>query len=292
MERLQVQSAAGGAIDVELAGPPDGRPLLFHVGTPSAGHVYEPLVAMGAERGLRHISYSRPGYGRSERRAGRTVADCTEDVEAVLGELGVERFFTVGWSGGGPHALACAALLGERTIAAATIAGVAPRDAPGLDWLAGMGEENVAEFAAAEAGPDVLEDFLRDQRQGVLAAGGEEIAASLGQLLSPVDRDALSGEFGDYLAALFHDALEAEIWGWFDDDLAFIADWGFSLAAIDRPVAVWQGSDDRMVPYAHGGWLAANVAGAQPRLLDGEGHLSILLGAYGRLLDDLVGLGG
>jgi pimeloyl-ACP methyl ester carboxylesterase len=292
MERLRVETADGRALDVQHAGAADGQALLFHIGTPSAGVLYEPLVALGAERGLRHITYSRPGYGRSDRKAGRTVADCVGDVEAVLGALGVERFLTVGWSGGGPHALACAALLEERTIAAATIAGVAPRSAAGLDWLAGMGAENLAEFAAAEQGEQPLESFLRAQREGILAAGGPEIQESLGQLLSDVDRDTATGEFAEYLATLFHGGLETDIWGWFDDDLAFVADWGFSLQKIRRPVAVWQGSEDRMVPYGHGRWLAENVAGAQPRLLDGEGHLSILLGAYGRLLDDLVTLGG
>jgi pimeloyl-ACP methyl ester carboxylesterase len=279
-------------IDVEDAGPPDGQALLFHVGTPSAGILYPPLARLGADRGLRHITYSRPGYGRSGRSAGRGVADCVADVEAVLDALGVDRFLTVGWSGGAPHALACAALLEERTIAAATLAGVAPREAPGLDWLAGMGEENLAEFGAAEEGAGPLETFLRAERDGILAAGGPEIQASLGQLLSEVDREAATGEFADYMAALFHGALETDIWGWFDDDLAFVSDWGFSLETIRRPVAIWQGSEDRFVPYDHGRWLAENVAGAQPRLLDGEGHLSILLGAYGRLLDDLVKLAG
>ena len=289
-ERTSVVTADGRRLDVELAGPSDAEPLLFHVGTPSAGRLYPPLVELGAERGLRHITYSRPGYGRSDRRAQRTVADCVEDVEAVLGELGVDSFLTVGWSGGGPHALACAALLGGRTRAAATIAGVAPRHATGLDWLDGMGEENIAEFGAAEAGAHDLEEFLRAEREGILAAGGPEIHASLGELLSPVDRDAASGEFADYLAALFHGGLEDDIWGWFDDDRAFLADWGFSLGRIAAPVAIWQGSEDRFVPFAHGRWLAENVAGAQARLLDGEGHLSILLGAYGRLLDKLVSL--
>jgi pimeloyl-ACP methyl ester carboxylesterase len=291
MERLQVETSDGRRLDVEIGGPPDGRPLLFQVGTPSAGVLHPALVELGSARGLRHITYSRPGYGRSNRLPGRRVADCVADIEAVLAALGVERFHTVGWSGGGPHALACAALLGDRTIAAATLGGVAPRDAAGIDWLEGMGEENLAEFGAAEAGDEPLEAFLRIQREDILAAGGPEIQASLGQLLSPVDREAATGEFAEYLATLFHGGLETDVWGWFDDDLACVGDWGFDLAAVTSPVAVWHGSEDRFVPYDHGRWLAANVPGAQPRLLDGEGHLSILLGAYGRLLDDLLALG-
>ncbi|HEX9481057.1 MAG TPA: alpha/beta hydrolase [Solirubrobacteraceae bacterium] len=288
VERIQLSAPDGRRIDVEVSGAADGPTVLFHLGTPSAGFVYPPLSELGAQRGLRHIAYSRPGYGRSERRAGRTVADCVEDVEAVTEALGIERFYTVGWSGGGPHALACTALLPERTIACATIASVAPFKADGLDFLEGMGEENHAEFGAAEAGEEPLAEYLREAREGLMAAGGAEVRASLGQLLSAVDRDAATGDFAEYLAALFHGALEAGIWGWFDDDLAFIADWGFALEAIERPVAIWQGSEDRFVPYAHGRWLAAKIPHADARLLDGDGHLSILLGAYGELLDGLL----
>jgi pimeloyl-ACP methyl ester carboxylesterase len=289
VERTQIVAASGRRLDVEIAGPADGETVLFHLGTPSAAILYPPLVELGAERGLRHIAYSRPGYGRSDRRPGRTVADCIADVEAVTEALGVDRFYTVGWSGGGPHALACAALLTERTIACATIASVAPYDAAGLDFLDGMGEENHAEFGAALDSEDALAAYLRGEREGMIAAAGAELQAALGQLLSPVDRRAATGEFADYLAALFHRALETDVWGWFDDDIAFIADWGFPLDRIDVPVTIWQGSEDRFVPYSHGRWLAEHVSGAEARLLEGEGHLSLLLGAYGRLLDELIG---
>ena len=113
--------------------------MIFHTGTPSAGILFEPMVAAGAARGIRHVAYSRPGYAHSDRRPGRTVADCAADVRAIADQLGIGRFYTVGWSGGGPHALACAALLGDRVIAAATLAGVAPRDAEGLGLACGHG---------------------------------------------------------------------------------------------------------------------------------------------------------
>lgn len=284
----RVATADGRHLDVRVAGPDGGPAVLFHVGTPSAGFLFEPLVELGAERGLRHVTYSRPGYGRSDRAEGRTVADCAGDVAAVMDTLGIERFHTVGWSGGGPHALACAALLADRTIAAATIASVAPFDAEGLDFLDGMGPENRDEFGAALAGAEELRGFLSHEREAMLSAGPEEIGASLGELLSPVDRETASGGFAEYLTELFHGGLETDIWGWYDDDLAFVADWGFALDRIAVPVTVWQGSEDRMVPFAHGRWLAAHVAGAEARLLEGEGHLSILIGQYGRLLDELL----
>ena len=287
-QRTQVRTPDGRLLDVRTAGPEGGPTVLFQVGTPSAGALFEPLVALGAERGVRHVAYSRPGYGRSGRAEGRTVADCAGDVAAVMDSLGVERFHTVGWSGGGPHALACAALHPDRTIAAATIASVAPFDAEGLDFLAGMAPENREEFGAATSSPGELRAYLSREREGILAAGPEEIGASLGELLSPVDLQTASGGFAEYLTALFHGGLETDVWGWFDDDMAFVADWGFELGSIGVPVAVWQGSEDMMVPFAHGRWLAERIPGAAARLLDGEGHLSILIGQYGRLLDELL----
>ncbi|HXR14502.1 MAG TPA: alpha/beta hydrolase [Solirubrobacteraceae bacterium] len=289
--RTQLAGAAGG-LDIELSGPAGGTALLFHTGTPSAGTLYGALADAAAQRGLRTITYSRPGYGSSRRRPGRSIADCAADVAAIADELGIERFFTVGWSGGGPHALACAALLPERTIAAATIAAVAPRHAAGLDWLAGMGDENVAEFAAAQAGEAELLVFLEQSAGALAASSGADVAAELGDLLSAVDRAALTMDFADYLSRAMRVGLAEGVWGWLDDDLAFMRDWGFALERIERPVTVWQGSEDRFVPFAHGHWLAAHVAGARARLLDGEGHLSILLGSYGPLLDDLLASGG
>jgi pimeloyl-ACP methyl ester carboxylesterase len=138
---LHLNGPSGRALEVTLAGPDSGRPLIFHTGTPSAGKIFPPMVAQGADRGLRHISYARPGYRGSDRDPGRSVADCAADVAAIADALGIEQFLCVGSSGGGPHALATAALLPTRTLAVATLAAVAPADAAGLDWLAGMGQE-------------------------------------------------------------------------------------------------------------------------------------------------------
>jgi pimeloyl-ACP methyl ester carboxylesterase len=290
--RLQIAGPDGRRLDVELSGPEDGQPLIFHNGTPAAGTMFGPMVAQGAERGVRHIAYSRPGYAGSERDAGRTVADCVGDVSAIAGELEIERFLTVGWSGGGPHALACAALLPERTIAAATLAGVAPATAPELDWLAGMGEENIEEFAAARAGAQELSAYLQAQRDEMLDSSAEGLHAALGDLLSKVDRAALSGEFVEYFAASLKSALEHGTWGWFDDDLAFIGDWGFDLGTIAVPVTIWQGGQDRFVPFEHGRWLAEHVGGASAHLPAEHGHLSLAVGSYGSVLDELIASAG
>jgi pimeloyl-ACP methyl ester carboxylesterase len=262
--------------------------LIVHHGTPGAGVDYEPFVRAAADRGLRHVSYSRPGYAGTPRRRGRTVAGCAADVERMLDELGAERCYTLGWSGGGPHALACAALMPDRVIKAATIAGVAPWDAEGLDFLAGMGEENIEEFAQIEAGEEALRAWLEKEAAGLRDVSGEQVAASLGDLIGEADRAVLTGEFADHMATTMRVAIGDGIDGWLDDDLAFRAPWGFDLGAIEVPVTIWQGDDDRMVPFAHGQWLAAHVRGARAELRPGEGHISITLAHYGQILDDLL----
>jgi pimeloyl-ACP methyl ester carboxylesterase len=285
---MEIKGSAGRTLEVEVAGLESGQAVLFHTGTPCAGRLYAANVKAGADRGLRHITYSRPGYGRSPRHAGRTIADCVPDVAAIADHLGVGRFFTIGASGGGPHALACAALLGERVLAAATIGGVAPYQAEGLDWQAGMGEENLEEFAAARAGGEQLIEFLEAACHEVAHAEGPQLRAVLGDLLSDVDREALSGEYADYLAACSRAAVENGVWGWFDDDIAHLSAWGFDLAATQRPVTIWQGGQDRFVPPAHGAWLASRIPGARPQLRPEHGHLSLSLGAYGEVLDELI----
>jgi pimeloyl-ACP methyl ester carboxylesterase len=210
------------------------------------------------------------------------------DVAAIADELGIERFFVAGGSGGGPHVLACAALLPERVIAAATIASVAPRSAEGLDWLEGMGQENLEEEAAAEAGPEELLAFLEPFRDKMMSATGSELYAVLGDLLSEVDRSVVTGEYAEHLAEGGRAGLAPGVYGWFDDDLAFIRDWGFDLQDVSRPVTIWQGGQDRMVPPTHGEWLAAHVPGARAKLLPDHGHLSLSLALYGDILDDLI----
>jgi pimeloyl-ACP methyl ester carboxylesterase len=277
----------GRILEYAAAGPAGGLPLVLHHGTPSGAVLYPPLVAAAGACGLRTILPARPGYGASTARPGRTVADVAADVAALLDGLGLDRFLTLGWSGGGPHALACAALLPDRCRAEATIAGVAPYDAPGLDWLAGMGEENIAEFGAAAAGPAALTAYLEPAARDLVAAPAAELAAALGDLVSDVDRRALTGEFAGYLTASFRAALSTGVAGWRDDDLAFLTGWGFGPGSGTVPVAIWQGDEDRMVPVDHGRWFAAHVPGAAIHLVPGEGHLSLLTNRIDTILADL-----
>ncbi|MEO8424242.1 MAG: alpha/beta fold hydrolase [Actinomycetota bacterium] len=285
---LSLDVGGGRSLDVRTAGPEDGVVLFAHHGTPSTGRPFRPYVEAAAERGLRLVTYSRPGYAGSTRMPGRSVADCATDTARIADHLGAERFYTIGQSGGGPHTLACAALLPDRVISCATTAGVGPWDADGLDFLAGMAQENVEEMTAALDSDDALQRFLELQAANLAQATPADLADALGGLVSPVDVAALTGEFAEHATAMLHQAISTGIWGWFDDDIAFVHPWGFELADIRVPVTVWQGAQDRMVPFAHGEWLAAHVAGAKARLLDDEGHLSLIVGSFPMILDDLM----
>ncbi|HMD46072.1 MAG TPA: alpha/beta fold hydrolase [Acidimicrobiales bacterium] len=288
----RVPLADGAVAEVLTEGPDDGRPLLYWHGTPFAAAPNPDLARAAAARGLRVVTISRPGYAGSTARPGRRVADAAGLAGTVLDALGLDRFVTLGWSGGGPHALAGAAGLPGRCAAALSLAGVAPYDAAGLDWLARMGHENVEEFAAAAAGADVLVPALEDMAAQSSAVTGAELADALGDLVSTVDRAALSGQLAEWLAEAVRRALSAGVEGWRDDDLAFCAPWGFDPGAIDGPVSIWQGDEDKMVPFAHGAWLAGHVPGARVHLLDGEGHVSLLADHLGEMLDELVDLAG
>ena len=278
-------------IEVLVGGDPDGLGLLFHGGSPSAVAPYEPLDEAARALGLRLVTMSRPGYGASTPRPspGAYADDVVESV-AVLDHLGIDRFVTLGWSGGGPRALACAALLPDRCSAAATLAGVAPYDAAGLDWFDGMAEENHEEYHAAEAGAAAYESFVVEHVLPMLATTPDELEEAFGGLVTPVDAAVLSAEFADWMSRTFNHAGAQGAIGVRDDGLAAVRPWGFDLFDIRVPVAVWQGREDAMVPYAHGAWLAAHVPGAEAHLFEDEGHLSLVT-RIPEILADLKRLG-
>ncbi|HYM53686.1 MAG TPA: alpha/beta hydrolase [Candidatus Dormibacteraeota bacterium] len=288
-EPMRLQTQDGRSLDLYLEGPSDGTALVFHCGTPSSGLPFGPFVDALAERGMQYVSWSRPGYGSSTRLPGRDVAHVVEDTTTVLDHLGAERCYVLGWSGGGPHALASAALLPERVEAVATIGSVAPWPAEGLDWMAGMGEENVEEFSASLEGPDALIAFKERAWPIFSKITAAEVADAFGDLIDDVDRGSLTGEFAEWMAAVLREGLREGYWGWFDDDMAFIQPWGFDLATIRVPVHLWQGAHDRMVPFAHGEWLAAHVGSACPHLFPEHGHLSLAVDAIPAILDELIG---
>jgi pimeloyl-ACP methyl ester carboxylesterase len=272
-------------VDTEM---PDGSPLLvFHHGTPAAGPPSPRVLGPAREAGLQTVSLSRPGYGRSTRQPGRTVADVVPLVAALVDHLGQDRFVTAGWSGGGPHAIATTALMPDRCPAALSIASVAPYGAEGLDFLSGMGEENIEEFGAAVANPEALEAFLSPAAESMSAITGGDVIDAMATLLPEVDRALLRDGEGEHMAMSLRWSVEHGIWGWFDDDIAFVRPWGFDITEVRNPVIVMQGSADLMVPHAHGQWLMTNLAGGRAVMVEGEGHLSIVANHLPSVMSEL-----
>jgi pimeloyl-ACP methyl ester carboxylesterase len=276
VSELDVALRDGRTLHVYDDGDRNGKPVVVHHGTPSAGDLFAPHVEDAQARGIRLIGYDRAGYGGSTARPGRSIADVAPDVEDVLDALGVDRFATWGISGGGPHSLACAALLENRCVAAAALASPAPWGAEGLDWLAGMGEGNVDEFDAVLEGGEALEASLGRDADEMLAGGADEMRKAILSVLSPLDQAVLDAEFGDFLYESTRAGVGERIDGWRDDNVAFVHDWGFLPADIGTPCLLLHGVHDLMVPPSHGRWLADRIPGVEARISESDGHLTLL----------------
>lgn len=279
----RLETPDGRVLAVMEGGDPAGPAVVVHHGTPMSRLLYGPNLADAEARGLRLIGYDRPGYGDSTPQPGRTVADAATDVATIADALGIDRFATWGISGGGPHALACAALLPERVVAAASLAGAAPYEAEGLDFVDGMGEGNVKEFGLILEGREKLEPFLCAERNALLAAGQEGLAEGMRTLLTPVDAAAFTGETAEFLFESLRVGSAERIDGWLDDDLAFVKPWGCSVEQISVPVLLWQGAEDRFVPLAHGEWLASRIPTCQAHLSPEDGHITLLVRRVGEV---------
>ena len=233
--------------------------LVWHHGSPQTGALLEPVLAAALERGIRLVSYGRPSYGGSSAQPGRTVGDAAADVAAIADAIGVERFATMGASGGGPHALACAALMPELVSGVVTLAGLAPLT-DSFDWWGGM------------VAPGGLQAAMRGRDARAAFAAVDEFDPGS---FNDADYAALNGEW----AALGDDVAASAQWGddgLIDDDVVFVAGWGFEISEIEVPVLVVQGADDRVVPAGHGAYLHGAIGGAELRMLDGDGHVSVL----------------
>ena len=276
-----IESAGGRRLRLEIAG--DGRRVIVaQVGTPNAGVLYDRWVTDAGERGLTLISYDRPGYGGSSPQSRRTVADCVADLRAISRAIGFERCALWGFSGGGPHALAGAALADDLVAAAATIGSPAPPDAVGLDYLAGLSDEARQDLELFRADRHEWESLGRRQGEELLALTAGELAEQWSVGASPPDTAALDGEFGIWLHEAVQAAVAPGVEGWMADNVAiFHSAWGVDLASISVPVKVWHSRDDRFVPFQHGCWLADTVAGAQAELREHDGHLSVIASRIG-----------
>lgn len=249
--------------------------LIYHHGTPGAGPLHSDLLDPAHANDLRIVELVRPGYGNSTRQINRSVADVVTLANELADHLGFDCYVTMGWSGGGPHALANVALSPKRCVAAMSLAGVAMFNQPDLDFLNGMGQDNLDEFGAALEGEAQVRAYLEAGLSDMQKITGTQIIDMMGSLLPKEDRASLTGEFGENMAEIFRWAVHTGVDGWVDDDIAFVEPWGIDLSEIGNPVAIWQGATDLMVPLAHGKWLAEKVPNAQVNLVEGHGHLSI-----------------
>jgi pimeloyl-ACP methyl ester carboxylesterase len=278
----------GRVLDVLIGTSRTGPGLVFHHGTPGNATRFETWIAAAEERGLRPVAYSRPGYATSTRDPGRTVASAVADVEVLLDTLEIGDFYTLGGSGGGPHAITTAALLPDRCLAAAALVTVAPWPAEGLDWWADMTALNVDEFTAALAGEEPLRQWMAGIGEEIRVITGSQIIATLGDALPEVDQAVATGDWAEQEAAGLRRALQHGFDGWVDDDLAFTRPWGCDLSQVRAPIHIWQGELDRLVPWSHGRWLADNIPGARFTLAAGEGHFSLGSTNRDQILDDLI----
>ena len=277
-ERLiSVQVGGGRTLAAAQWGDPDGFPVFSLHGTPGSRFGRHPDEAAVRDLGIRLVTYDRPGYGASTRHPGRQVVDCVTDVAAIADALGIERFAVTGGSGGGPHALAVAARLPERVLRARCVVGAAPFEVEGLDFYAGMDSQNVKEFGLAEQGEAVLQPEL----ERMAAADLERIAQDPSKALSDdwalaeADRAVLADpRVQTVMGEMMREAFRNGVWGWVDDDLAFLQPWGFDLSEVRVPVEVRYGARDVLVPAAHGEWLARHVPNAEVTVMDEEGHLA------------------
>ncbi|HEY6469446.1 MAG TPA: alpha/beta fold hydrolase [Candidatus Dormibacteraeota bacterium] len=270
-----VDTTQGRRLAVVEDGDPAGIPVLVHNGTPNSRLLYKHHVDDAVNRGLRLISYDRPGYGGSSPAPGRSVADCAADVRAICSALNIDRLLTWGVSGGGPHVLATAALLPDLVVAATSVASIAPYGVEGLDYFEGMGELNAEDARLYFRDKDAARAKVDTDREEMLSATREQVAAMLASLLSGPDAAVLSGDLAEYLEQSTHDGLAPGGEGWWEDGVAHLDDWGFDLDAISVPVLLLHGQQDQFVPFGHGVWLAAHIPGVKARLTAEDGHLTL-----------------
>jgi pimeloyl-ACP methyl ester carboxylesterase len=287
VETRTIPTGDGREVCVETAGDPRGKPILVHIGTPNSRHLYGGWIADATKKGIRLISYDRPGYGGSTAHPGHTVASGASDVRAIAEALGHDRLGIWGISGGGPYALGCAALLPDLAVAVAAVASLAPYGIEGFDYFAGMGELNAGDIKSFFSDPEAARSRHREEWEQAVAATPEQFAEVIKSLLSPVDAEALTGELARWLTESQKDGLSAGDQGWWDDGVAHLTSWGFDLHDIRVPVKIWHGRQDRFVPVQHGQWLAGSVPGAEAEISDHDGHLT-LFGRIGEIHDWLL----
>jgi pimeloyl-ACP methyl ester carboxylesterase len=262
----------GRDLAVEVSGTGAGSPVFLLHGTPGSRNGPKPRGSLLYRLGVQLISYDRPGYGGSTRYEGRRVADAAADVEAIADALGLETFAVVGRSGGGPHALACAALMRDRVARTAVLVSLAHPGATDLDWFAGMNNDNARDFSAAREDEASLIANLRRRADATLRDPESLLDVLSAQMTEPDLRIVSDVSFRRMLASTYLEALRDGPYGWIDDVLALRVDWGFAVDAIDCPVRLWHGEQDNFSPVSHARWLARRIPAAEVQVQPGSAH--------------------
>ncbi|MFF5207863.1 alpha/beta fold hydrolase [Streptosporangium sp. NPDC000396] len=271
-----VVTADGRRLAVEERGEPEGNPVFLLHGTPGSRFGPSPRASVLYRLGIRLISFDRPGYGNSDRMPGRAVADVATDVKAIADALGIDRFAVVGRSGGAPHALACAALLSDRTTRVAALVGLAPRGAEGLDWFDGMIESNVVEYTVARAGRRAVTARLTSAAEEIRADPHSKVLGLYDQVPESDRRVVSDHGIRVMLVRNFAEGLRDSADGWVDDVLAFTSAWGFDPAAISVPTLLWHGENDVFSPVGHARWLGQRIPGAMVKIQRGVAHFGAI----------------
>ncbi|MEO8208154.1 MAG: alpha/beta hydrolase [Chloroflexota bacterium] len=255
-------------------GDPDGIPFIGIHGTPGGRISWWMDPEIYRRFGMRRITIDRAGYGESSRFRGRRVVDFVSDIEHLTEALGIDHFVVSGASGGGPHALACAALLPDRVIRCLAAVSVAPYGASDLDWMDGMTEGNLIEFGTALKGLDATTRLCDELRTTALERLAADRLDWMGDDYTLSEAD-LAQEKKHFVRVRAHIAngLAPNAAGWIDDLLAFTNPWGFEVEDIRVPVLLTYGRTDVLVPPAHGDWLARHVPGAIAWVDEDAGHM-------------------
>ena len=280
----EVEVPDGRVLTYDVSGTDDGWPVFLLHGTPGSRMGPRPRASVLYRLGVRLIAHDRPGYGGSTRCEGRTVADVAKDITLIADDLGVEHFSVVGRSGGGPHALACAALVPGRVVRAAVLVSFAPADAAGLDWFAGMGEANTHEFGVAHEDAPTLTERLRLRADRAMEKPDTFIEFLRAQM-SDSDKSIADGvAFRRLFAETYVEALKNGPYGWVDDAVALRGNWGFRLEDIQGTVRLWHGADDTFAPVDHSRWIASRIPNAEVQVQEGAAHFGAM-----EILPDILG---
>lgn len=251
-------------------GPADGDPLVFCHGTPGSRYTRHPDTALLEEHGVRQVTLERPGYGRSTYQPGRELLDWPHDVREAADALGFDQFAVAGFSGGGPHALVCAARLPERVTSAVVINGIGPVHPPGATDGLTLKNRLQLRLVGLPLVPKLmfwpLARKIRTDTDAAIDTFGDTFADVDAQVLRRPD-----------VRAMFHQdfsaAVEQGTRGYARDARILTHPWGFDLAEVPVPVDLWHGELDENVPIPMARFVADELPSCTHHIYSSEGHL-------------------